>query len=268
MFNFDSILRKGTTPFTIAGPCSAESESQVLQTAQALAQIGITVFRAGLWKPRTRPGYFEGVGADGLEWLRNVKRLTGMAVATEVATALHVEKCIAAGIDVVWIGARTSGNPFSMREISDALRDAPADMTVFVKNPLAPDIEAWIGAVERVALAGVTNIAAVHRGFAAYGQHLYRNQPQWAVAVDFCKRMPEIPMIIDPSHMAGRVCLVEQLCIHALELGFNNLMIECHIDPSVALTDKAQQLTPFQLNELISALGRKSQDLSLCSRTA
>jgi len=244
-------------PCVIAGPCSAESEHQVLDTARALADAGVTVFRAGLWKPRTRPGFFEGVGADGLRWLAEVKRTTGMAVATEVATPLHVERCLSAGIDILWIGARTSGDPFAMRALSEALRGAPSTVSVLIKNPLSPDIDAWIGAFERISAAGISRLGAVHRGYHIFGPSRYRNNPLWEAPLEFSRRMPEIPMIIDPSHMAGRRALVAPLIDQALDRGYRSFMIESHIDPDKALTDAAQQLTPAQLTELLHRINRK-----------
>lgn len=245
------------TPCVIAGPCSAESKQQTLETARALADAGVTVFRAGLWKPRTRPGFFEGVGAEGIEWLTEVKRTTGMKVATEVATPRHAELCLDAGINILWIGARTSGDPFAMRALADALRGAPSNVNVMIKNPLSPDIEAWIGAFERIAAAGITRLGAIHRGYTVFGPSRYRNEPLWEAPLEFCRRMPEIPMIIDPSHMAGRRALIAPLVDQALELGFNDFMIESHINPEAALTDAAQQLTPGQLSQLIHRISRK-----------
>lgn len=248
------------TPCVIAGPCSAESEQQVLATARALADAGVAVFRAGLWKPRTRPGSFEGVGADGIKWLTEVRRTTGMAVATEVGTPEHVEHCMAAGIDILWIGARTSGDPFAMRALADALRGAPANVSVMIKNPLAPDIEAWTGAFERIAAANITHLGAIHRGYSVFGPSRYRNKPLWEVPLEFCRRMPEIPMIIDPSHIAGRRALIAPIVDQALELGFSDFMIESHINPDAALTDAAQQLTPGQLSRLFQHISRKKSE--------
>ena len=182
-------------PLLIAGPCSAETEEQVIRTATELAANGVKIFRAGIWKPRTKPGGFEGVGAEGLQWLKKVKELTGMYTSTEVATKQHVEEALAAGIDILWIGARTSANPFAMQEIADALQAANADVPVLIKNPVNPDLELWIGAVQRIYNAGIRRIGAIHRGFSAYGKHLYRNLPQWHIPIELRRRLPNLPII-------------------------------------------------------------------------
>lgn len=249
----------GSEPIIIAGPCSAESRQQVLQTASALAEGGIKLFRAGIWKPRTHPGGFEGVGAEGLEWLAEVKRITGMATATEVATRAHVEAALRAGIDIVWIGARTSANPFAMQEIADTLSELNPDIPVFVKNPVNPDLELWIGALMRLYNAGIHRLGAIHRGFSSYGKHLYRNVPQWDIPFELARRFPALPIICDPSHIGGKRELVGPLSQEALDMGFNGLIIESHCDPDCALSDKSQQVTPEVLNFILSTLVVRAQ---------
>ena len=245
-------------PWVIAGPCSAESESQVYETAAALKAAGIGIFRAGLWKPRTHPDCFEGVGERGLPWLARVRRELGMRVATEVANARHVEKALEAGIDLLWIGARTTSNPFAIQEIADALRGCATP--VLVKNPLTPDLELWTGALERLSLAGVRRLGAVHRGFFAYGQSRYRNLPQWQLPVEICRRFPDLPVLCDPSHIAGRREYVQELAQQAMDLGFDGLMVESHISPEHALSDAAQQLTPAALQNMLQTLVIRSAD--------
>lgn len=255
--NFNDILHANAgakAPFIIAGPCSAESEQQLMQTAMELSAYGIPVLRAGLWKPRTRPGNFEGVGVRGLEWMNHVREVTGMAMATEVATPAHVKACIKAGVEIMWIGTRTSGNPFSMAELAAALADAPADQIVFIKNPLCPGIETWIGAIERIQGSGLKNIGVIHRGFDDFSDSVYRNPPHWEVARKLRSVFPGMPMIIDPSHMAGKRELIPGLMRQAADLGFNAFMIESHADPTTALTDAKQQLTPEALKNLISGI--------------
>ena len=240
-------------PFLISGPCSAETEEQVMQTAKQLAGLNqIVVFRAGIWKPRTRPNSFEGVGQEGLKWLRNVRQETGLLVGTEVANEKHVYEALKYGIDVLWIGARTSVNPFAVQEISDALNGV--DVIVLVKNPINPDLELWIGAIERIARAGITRIGAIHRGFSAYEKTIYRNQPNWQLPIELRRRIPDIPLICDPSHIAGSRQYIFEISQKAMDLNFDGLMIESHIDPSKALSDAAQQLTPNDLRELLSRL--------------
>lgn len=241
-------------PLVIAGPCSAETRDQVMTTARDLSASGIKIFRAGIWKPRTKPGGFEGIGAEGLEWLKEVRKETGMYVSTEVATRQHVEAALAAGIDLLWIGARTSANPFAMQEIADALADAKADVPVLVKNPVNPDIELWIGAMERLYNAGIHRLGAIHRGFSAYGKHLYRNMPQWHIPIELRRRMPSIPIICDPSHIGGKRELVAPLSQQALDMGFDGLIIESHCDPDCAWSDKNQQITPDALNFILNTL--------------
>lgn len=239
-------------PVVIAGPCSAETEEQVMETAKDLAKNGVRIFRSGIWKPRTKPGGFEGVGSVGLTWLQEVKKETGMLVATEVANKQHVEEALNAGVDVLWIGARTSANPFAMQEIADSL--VGADVPVLVKNPVNPDLELWIGAMQRIYNAGIRQIGAIHRGFSAYGKHLYRNMPQWHIPIELRRRMPELTLICDPSHIGGKRELVAPLSQQAMDMGFDGLIVESHCDPDSAWSDKSQQVTPEVLNFIINML--------------
>jgi chorismate mutase len=238
--------------FIIAGPCSAESCEQVVETAIGVKKAGANVLRAGIWKPRTRPGCFEGIGAPGLMWLQEARRVTGLPVTTEVATPAHVEAALAAGVDILWIGARTTVNPFSVQAIADALRGC--DVPVMVKNPANPDIELWIGAMQRLYNAGIRKITAIHRGFSSYGSTVYRNPPQWQLPIELHRRMPDLQMICDPSHISGKRDLVAPLAHQAYELGFNGLMIETHRCPCEALSDASQQLTPAELKALLASL--------------
>ena len=240
-------------PIIIAGPCSAETEQQILETAKALSAIGVTIFRAGIWKPRTMPGSFEGVGDKGLEWLQRVKRETGMLIATEVATVEHVNAALAAGIDILWLGARTTTNPFATQDIADALRGQD-EVTVLVKNPVNPDLELWIGAIQRILNAGVSRVGAVHRGFSAAGEHLYRNDPQWHIPFDLRRLESRMTILCDPSHIGGKRGLVFPLAQQALDMGFDGLMIESHCDPDQALSDSAQQITPDELKSVLDRL--------------
>lgn len=246
-------------PLIIAGPCSAESHEQTLKTALGLNTNGIKLYRAGLWKPRTLPDSFEGVGKIGLEWLNEVKKKTGMLVATEVATREHVELCLDKGIDVIWIGARTTTNPFAVQEIADAL-NGHNDVIVFVKNPVNPDIELWIGALQRINNAGITMIGAIHRGFDTGGTHIYRNMPEWHVAIELRRRIPELPILCDPSHMGGKRELLPTLSQQALDMGFDGLFIESHCNPDKALSDSEQQITPSELNRLVNSLVIRRQN--------
>ena len=239
-------------PVVIAGPCSAETEEQVMETAKDLAKNGVRIFRAGIWKPRTKPGGFEGVGSVGLTWLQEVKKETGLLVATEVANKQHVEEALNAGVDVLWIGARTSANPFAMQEIADSL--VGADVPVLVKNPVNPDLELWIGAMQRIYNAGIRQIGAIHRGFSAYGKHLYRNMPQWHIPIELRRRMPELTLICDPSHIGGKRELVAPLSQQAMDMGFDGLIVESHCDPDSAWSDKSQQVTPEVLNFILNML--------------
>lgn len=241
-----------TKPTVIAGPCSAESEQQILETAEALKANGVEVLRAGIWKPRTRPNCFEGVGAVGLRWMQRVQQELGMKVATEVANAKHVDEVLKAGVDMLWIGARTSANPFAMQEIADALRGM--DIPVLVKNPVNPDVELWIGALERLNLAGLRKIGVIHRGFSAYVKSKYRNVPQWQLPIEVKRRFPDMLMICDPSHISGKREYILEVSQQAMDLGFDGLIIESHICPEVALSDAAQQITPFFLKEILGRL--------------
>ena len=236
----------------IAGPCSAETRDQVLETARALATIGIYAFRAGLWKPRTRPGMFEGVGSEGLEWLQEVKRETGLKVCCEVATPEHLHQALEAGVDILWIGARTTADPFAVQALADAVKGE--DVSLLIKNPVNPDVELWAGALERFLNAGVKDISLVHRGFSSYGNQIYRNLPLWHIPIEMKRRFPDIPMFCDPSHMGGKPQLLAPISQQALDLMYDGLMIECHINPDQALSDKAQQITPIQLEKILSHL--------------
>lgn len=240
-------------PILIAGPCSAETEDQVIETAVRLAKTGkIDVLRAGIWKPRTRPGAFEGIGAKGLPWLQKAKELTGLPIAVEVAKTSHVELCLEFGVDILWIGARTTVNPFAVQEIADALRGI--DIPVLLKNPINPDLALWLGGMERLQKVGLTKLGAIHRGFSSAGEKIYRNRPQWQIAIDFKTAMPEIPMINDPSHITGRRDLLHKVAQKAMDLNFDGLMIESHITPDTAWSDAAQQITPEVYGQLISDL--------------
>lgn len=236
-------------PCVIAGPCSAESEEQIMETATQLKAFGINVFRAGIWKPRTHPGSFEGVGAPGLAWLKRVKDELGLKVCTEVANEKHVYECLKYGIDMVWIGARTSANPFLMQEIAEALRGT--DIPVLVKNPVNPDLDLWIGALERLNNAGVKKLGVIHRGFSTYEKIKYRNHPQWQIAIELRGRYPELPFFCDPSHLAGSKDYLAEVSQTAMDLGLEGLMVESHCDPSCALSDAKQQLKPAELEHLL-----------------
>lgn len=240
-------------PMIIAGPCSAETEEQVMNTAINLANNGIKYFRAGIWKPRTKPGGFEGVGVEGLAWMKRVKEETGMYTCTEVATKSHVEAALEADIDILWIGARTSANPFAMQEIADALV-GHEDKIVLVKNPVNPDIELWIGALQRIYNAGIRKLGAIHRGFSAYGKHLYRNMPQWHIPIELHRRIPNLPIFCDPSHIGGLRELIAPISQQAIDMGFEGLIIESHCDPDCAWSDKSQQVTPDVLNYILNTL--------------
>lgn len=239
-------------PLIIAGPCSAETEEQVFNTAKQLSEKGIKIFRAGIWKPRTKPGGFEGIGEQGLPWMQRVKKELGMLVATEVANTKHVEAALNAGIDILWIGARTSANPFAMQEIADALKGV--DVPVLIKNPVNPDLELWIGAIERINGAGIKRIAAIHRGFSTYDKKLYRNLPMWHIPIELHRRIPNLPVICDPSHIGGRRELIAPLCQQAMDLGFDGLIIESHCSPDNAWSDAKQQVTPDVLDFIIDRL--------------
>ncbi len=249
----NSWITSQNEPLIIAGPCGAESEAQVLQTAQQLAGIPrIKLFRAGIWKPRTRPNSFEGVGEPGLEWLKRVQKEYGLKTTVEVANAHHTELALKHGVDVLWIGARTTVNPFSVQEIADVLKGV--DIPVFIKNPVHADLQLWLGAIERISNAGISKLAAIHRGFHYPGKSKYRNKPLWELAIELKTLLPELPIICDPSHISGNRELIPHVAQKALDLGMNGLMIESHNDPSVALSDAQQQLLPSALKELLENL--------------
>ena len=255
IMNFESITLPGIEnkrPLVIAGPCSAETEEQVLETAKQLAAQGIKIFRAGIWKPRTKPGGFEGVGTVGLPWLKRVKEETGMYVATEVANQYHVFEALKYGVDILWIGARTAANPFSMQEIADALKGV--DIPIFIKNPVNPDLELWIGAVERIYNAGIRKIGVIHRGFSAYDKRIYRNLPQWHIPIELRRRLPNLPIICDPSHIGGKRELIAPLSQQAMDLGFDGLIIESHCNPDNAWSDASQQVKPDVLAYILDML--------------
>jgi chorismate mutase len=240
-------------PLIISGPCSAETEEQVIATATRLAKTGkVDALRAGIWKPRTRPGSFEGIGTKGLPWLQQAKKLTGLPTAVEVATGKQVEDALHFGVDILWIGARTTVNPFSVQEVADALRGV--DVPVLIKNPINPDLELWTGAVERVSRAGIKNIGLIHRGFSSYGNTEYRNAPMWHLGIEMKRRNPELLMVCDPSHMAGRRDILQQTAQQAVDLGYDGLMIESHIDPDNAWSDAKQQVTPERLAEMLDSI--------------
>ncbi len=241
-----------------AGPCSAESEEQVLACAHALASCGVGFFRAGIWKPRTRPGHFEGVGARGLRWLARAKAETGLAVGTEVATPKHIEACLKHGLDVVWIGARSTPNPFLVQELAEALRGT--GLAVFVKNPVSPDLELWMGAIERMLNAGLTRVGAIHRGFSNTQETRYRNRPNWKIPIELKRRLPRLPLLCDPSHICGRRERIQSVAQEAVDLLYDGLMIEVHPNPAEALSDAAQQLTPEQFRGLLASLVWKRAD--------
>lgn len=236
-------------PFVVAGPCSAETEELVMETAKGLKEMGINVFRAGIWKPRTHPGCFEGIGTPGLKWLQKVQKEYGLKVSTEVASEKHVRECLEHGVDMVWIGARTTANPFLVQEIADAL--AGTDIPVLVKNPVNPDLELWIGALERLNRAGIKKLGVIHRGFSTFDKIKYRNDPHWDIAIEMRSRFPELPFFVDPSHMGGSCAYLQEISQRSLDLGFEGLMLESHCNPSVALSDAKQQLTPDQLCDLL-----------------
>lgn len=251
----ESILLPGIEPkrpIVIAGPCSAETEEQVMETAKQLVSKGIKIFRAGIWKPRTKPGGFEGVGVDGLPWLKQVKKETGMYVSTEVATAKHVYECLKAGVDILWIGARTTANPFAVQEIADALKGV--DIPVLVKNPVNPDLELWIGALERINNAGLKKLGVIHRGFSSYDKKIYRNLPQWHIPIELRRRIPNLPIFCDPSHIGGKRELIASLSQQAMDLNFDGLIVESHCNPDCALSDAAQQVTPDILDYILNLL--------------
>jgi len=256
-FAFEGI--SSDRPLIIAGPCSAESEEQMLDTARQLKQRNINVFRAGIWKPRTRPNAFEGYGSKALPWLKTVKQETGMMVATEVANAKHVYEALKFGVDMLWIGARTSANPFAVQEIADALEGV--NIPIMVKNPVNPDVELWIGALERLYQAGIRKLAAGHRGFSVYGKSDFRNDPHWQIPIELKRRIPNLTLICDPSHIVGQREGIMEVCQKALDLNFDGLIIESHCNPDVAMSDAKQQLTPQALGELLGKLTLRNQDV-------
>ena len=235
-------------PLVIAGPCSAETEEQVLKIANELKNSDATIFRAGIWKPRTRPGGFEGVGEIGLKWLQKAKAETGLLMATEVATAAHVKLALAHDIDVLWIGARTTANPFAVQEIADALQGT--DKIVLLKNPVNPDLSLWIGGIERLYNADIKKLGVIHRGFSTYEKTKYRNNPEWQIAIDLQNRFPDLPLICDPSHITGKREMIQEVSQQALDLNYDGLIIETHIDPENAWSDAAQQVTPATLKQM------------------
>lgn len=246
-------------PLIIAGPCSAETEEQVVQIAHDLKNSAVNFFRAGIWKPRTRPGGFEGVGEIGLKWMQRAKAETGLKLATEVATKAHVELALEHDIDMLWIGARTTVNPFAVQEIADALKGT--DKIILLKNPVNPDLSLWIGGLERLIGAGIKNLGVIHRGFSSYEKTKYRNNPEWQIPIEFQSKFPTIPLIGDPSHITGNRHLIHQVAQQALDLNFNGLMIETHCNPDKAWSDAAQQVTPERLHEILSQLQvRKTSD--------
>ena len=253
--NFESILLPGIDdkrPLVIAGPCSAETEEQVIGTARQLAAAGVKIFRAGVWKPRTKPGGFEGVGSPALKWMMEAEKETGMYMATEVATEKHVYEALKYGIDMLWIGARTAANPFAVQEIADTLKGV--DIPILVKNPVNPDLELWIGALERLYNAGIKRLGVIHRGFSTSDRTIYRNLPQWHISIELKRRFPTLPILCDPSHIGGDRNLISKLSQQAMDLNYSGLIIESHCSPDEAWSDKAQQVTPATLKEILDNL--------------
>jgi len=244
-------------PWVIAGPCSAETEEQVMTTARNLAVKGCHMFRAGVWKPRTKPGGFEGNGEKALPWMKRVKEETGMLISTEVATPEHVELAMKYDMDILWVGARTSANPFAMQALADAMRGLK--IPVLVKNPVNPDIELWLGALERINQAGIKQLGVIHRGFSSYDKKIYRNLPMWQIPIELHRRVPELPIICDPSHIGGRRDLIAPLCQQAMDLGFDGLIVESHCNPDEAWSDAKQQVTPDILDYILSLLIVRSE---------
>ena len=251
------LFQEDPKPYVIAGPCSAESEEQVLETARGLRAFGINVYRAGIWKPRTHPGNFEGVGSIGLKWMQEARKETGLKICTEVASARHILECLKYGVDMVWVGARTSANPFLMQEIADAL--SGMDIPVLVKNPVNPDIDLWIGALERLNQAGIKKLGVIHRGFSTTENIQYRNDPGWQIAIELRTRYPELPFFADPSHMGGKREYLKELSQEAMDLGLEGLMIESHCNPDCALSDAKQQIVPSDLQDLLESLRIRSR---------
>ena len=252
-------IKNGKKPVVIAGPCSAETEDQLIETVQQIqAETNIDYIRAGIWKPRTRPGTFEGVGEEGLQWLVNAKNETGIPLTVEVANTKHVEACLKMGIDVLWLGARTTVNPFAVQEIADALKGV--DIPVMVKNPINPDLSLWMGAIERLQKVGIDKIAAIHRGFSNYGEKKYRNAPIWQIPIDFKIKLPEIPMIVDPSHICGNRTLLAEVAQKAMDLDYDGIMLETHRSPDDAWSDAKQQVTPKVLKSILDHLIIRTPD--------
>ncbi len=249
-FIFDGVSVE--RPLVMSGPCSAESEEQVMETASQLKSAGIQIFRAGIWKPRTRPSAFEGVGKEGLPWLKRVKDELKMYTATEVANVKHVYDALKYGIDIIWLGARTTANPFAVQEIADSLKGV--EIPVMIKNPINPDVELWIGAFERLNQSGITKLAAIHRGFSIYSKTLYRNHPQWEIPIELKRRIPDLPIITDPSHICGSRELLFEISQRAMDLDFDGLIIESHCNPDKALSDAQQQITPAELKKMLGKL--------------
>lgn len=249
---FEPISPKRNRPFIIAGPCSAETEGQVMATAKALAAQNIDLFRAGIWKPRTRPGSFEGVGKEGLGWLKRVKEETGLKVTTEVAKAEHVYEALKYGVDVLWIGARTTVNPFSVQEVADAI--SGMDIPVLIKNPINPDLPLWMGAIERIYKAGIRKIGVIHRGFSFHGETKFRNVPRWQLAIELKRNFPDLMMICDNSHICGRRDLLQEIAQEAMNLNYDGIMTEVHPRPDEAWSDAKQQITPDTFKELVASL--------------
>lgn len=247
-------------PLVIAGPCSAETEEQVMCTAKQLAEKGCHIFRAGVWKPRTKPGGFDGNGEAALPWLAQAKKETGMLISTEVATPEHVELALKYGVDVLWVGARTSANPFAMQALADSLKGV--DVPVLVKNPVNPDLELWIGALERINQAGIKRLGAIHRGFSSYDKKIYRNLPMWQIPIELHRRLPELPIICDPSHIGGTRELIAPLCQQAMDLGFDGLIVESHCEPDKAWSDAKQQVTPDVLDYILSLLVVRNESVT------
>lgn len=254
---FQPVFEKKERPILIAGPCSAETEEQVLETARGLKSVGIDLFRAGIWKPRTRPGAFEGVGAPGLKWLQKVKQETGLKVTTEVANTQHVFDAMKHGIDVFWIGARTTVNPFSVQEVADAMQGL--DIPVLIKNPINADLKLWIGAIERIAKAGISRIGVIHRGFHYHGETKYRNTPMWQLPIELKRQFPDLQIICDNSHICGRRDLLQSIAQQALDLNYDGLMTEVHPTPDDAWSDAAQQITPHRFGVMVKELVVREQ---------
>ncbi|MDP4209781.1 MAG: bifunctional 3-deoxy-7-phosphoheptulonate synthase/chorismate mutase type II [Bacteroidota bacterium] len=260
--DLESIILPGISserPLVMAGPCSAESEKQVLDTAHQLSKMGVKIFRAGIWKPRTRPNAFEGVGSVGLPWLKKVKEETGMYTATEVANAKHAYEAVKYGVDILWIGARTSANPFAVQEIADTLKGV--EIPILVKNPVNPDLELWIGALERLNDAGLKKLGAIHRGFSTYDKSAYRNAPHWQIPIELRRRIPNLPIIVDPSHISGKRDLILDISQRAMDLNFDGLIIESHCNPDEAWSDASQQVTPDALKCILDRLVLRHSDV-------